>query len=124
MRRIFVEDSWPESWKISYRYDLEEIYGAGSSFGYAYAYQNRRRETLNLLNEVLPPGSRVLDIAAAQGNFSLLLAEIGYVVTWNDLRGELADYVRMKHETGNIPYAPGNACEINFPHLFAAFLCT
>ncbi len=124
MRRIFVEDNWPESWKSSYKYDLEEIYGESSNRGYGYAYQTRRNETLNLLQSALPAGARVLDIAAGQGNFSLLLAEMGYVVTWNDLRAELEEYVRMKHQAGSITYAAGNAFELTFPYLFDAVLIT
>jgi 2-polyprenyl-6-hydroxyphenyl methylase/3-demethylubiquinone-9 3-methyltransferase len=50
----------------------------------------------------------VLDVAAAQGNFSLTLAELGYRLTWNDLREELADYVRLKYERGDIRFMVGN----------------
>ncbi len=124
MKRVHPQDSWPDSWKYSYPYDLEEIYGEITNRGYAYAYESRRRETLRLLARVLKPGSRVLDIAAAQGNFSLSLAEMGYDVTWNDLRADLADYVRLKHERGTISYAPGNAFELGFPSLFDGVLIT
>ncbi len=124
MKHPTFDDSWPSSWKTSYHYDLEEIYGPFTHLGYAYAYKKRRRETLRLLTEVLPPGTRVLDVAAAQGNFSLTLAEMGYEVTWNDLRAELADYVRLKYERGAIRYAPGDAFEIDLPHLFDAALIT
>ena len=40
------------------------------------------------------------------------MAEMGYVVTWNDLRAELVDYVRMKRETGDLSFAAGNAFEL------------
>ena len=83
---------------------------------------NRQRETLRLIGETLPRGSSIIDIAAAQGNFSLILAERGYHVTWNDLRAELADYVRQKHEYGDLTYAPGNAFELIFPELFDCVL--
>jgi len=124
MKRIELDPSWPQSWKESYSYDQSEIYGRISHRGYAYAYENRHRETLRLLTEVLTPGARVLDIAAAQGNFSLALAELGFEVTWNDLRTELADYVRLKYERGKIEYAAGNAFELRFPSLFDAVLIT
>ena len=124
MKRVYLEDRWPESWKYSYPYDLEEVYGEISNRGYAYAYDNRRRETLRLLTDVVPRGARVLDIAAAQGNFSLTLAEIGYAVTWNDLREDLAGYTRLKYEHGDIQFAPGNAFELEFRVPFDAVLIT
>jgi 2-polyprenyl-3-methyl-5-hydroxy-6-metoxy-1,4-benzoquinol methylase len=124
VKRIEPQPDWPQSWKESYLYDQSEIYGEISHYGYAYAYDNRRRETLRLLSEVLSPGARVLDVAAAQGNFSLALAELGFDVTWNDLRAELADYVRLKQERGKIEFAAGNAFELAFPSLFDAVLIT
>ncbi len=124
MKRVRVEDSWPESWKYSYPYDLEEIYGEIANRGYAYAYDNRRTQALRLLTDVVAPGARILDIAAGQGNFSLSLAELGYRVTWNDLRRDLADYVRLKHEHGEIEFAPGDAFELEFPAPFDAVLIT
>jgi 2-polyprenyl-3-methyl-5-hydroxy-6-metoxy-1,4-benzoquinol methylase len=124
VKRIQPGPHWPQSWKESSFYDRSEIYGEISHHGYAYAYENRRRETLRLLTEVLSPGARILDVAAAQGNFSLALAELGFDVTWNDLRRELADYVRLKYERGKIEYAAGNAFELTFPTLFDAVLIT
>ncbi len=124
MKRVYLESNWPESWKTSYRYDVEEIYDTVVNRGYVYAYKSRRRHTLRLLTQVLTPNARILDIGAAQGNFSLALAEMGYDVTWNDLRAELADYVRLKHERGKIHFAPGNAFELSFPAPFDAILIT
>jgi len=124
MKRVHPQDHWPDSWKYSFPYDLEEIYGEITNRGYAYAYDNRRRQTIRLLTEVLRPGARILDIAAAQGNFSLTLAEMGYDVTWNDLRADLADYVRLKQERGRIHFAPGNAFELAFPAPFDGILIT
>jgi 2-polyprenyl-6-hydroxyphenyl methylase/3-demethylubiquinone-9 3-methyltransferase len=122
MLRIPFDDAWPESWKYSYPYDLLEIYGEMSHRGYAYAYQVRRRVTLDLITRVLPPGARILDVAAAQGNLSLTLAEMGYDVTWNDLRGDLAGYVQLKRERGSVAYAPGNIFDLRFPRPFDAVL--
>ncbi len=124
MKRVELEDHWPASWKASYRYDLEEVYGQIQNRGYAYAYDQRRRATFRLVTEVLPPGERILDIAAAQGNFSIALAERGYEVTWNDMRAELADYVRLKQEAGTIHFAPGNAFKVELPNEFDGVLIT
>ncbi len=124
MKRVRPESDWPDSWKKSYEYDLQEIYGQVSKRGYYYAYDNRRRHAIALLAEALAPADRILDIGAAQGNFSLQLAEMGFEVTWNDLRGELADYVRLKHERGTVYFAVGNAFDLQFPALFDAVLIT
>lgn len=124
MLRITFDEAWPESWKYSYPYDLVEIYGEISHRGYAYAYQVRRRVTLDLITQVLPRGARVLDVAAAQGNFSLTLAEMGYDVTWNDLRGDLAGYVQLKRERGSVAYAPGNIFDLRVSRPFDAVLIT
>jgi 2-polyprenyl-6-hydroxyphenyl methylase/3-demethylubiquinone-9 3-methyltransferase len=122
MKRVHIQDDWPHSWKYSYPYDLEEVYGEITNRGYAYAYDNRRRQTVRLLTDVLTPRARILDIAAAQGNFSLALAELGYEVTWNDLRGDLAGYVQLKYDRGTLHFAPGNAFELGFPSPFDAVL--
>lgn len=124
MKRVQIEDWWPETWKYSYPYDLQEIYGEIRHYGYAYAYANRRRHTLRLVEEVIPKGASILDVAAAAGNFTLSLAEMGYEVTWNDLRADLADYVKMKHEKGVVRYAPGNAFELGFSEQFDCVLIT
>ena len=114
--------TWPESWTMSYAYDRVEI-GDGREWpGYRSAYRVRRKCILDLVAKVAPRGARILDLAAGQGNFSLLLAERGYDVTWNDLRGELEDYVKLKHETGRVRFAPGNVFEIDFAAQFDVVL--
>jgi 2-polyprenyl-3-methyl-5-hydroxy-6-metoxy-1,4-benzoquinol methylase len=124
MKNVTFDESWPESWRGSYKYDLLEIYGDEGDLGYVNMYNNRKKTAIELLREVLPSGATVLDIAAAQGNFTLILAELGYCVTWNDLRADLADYVRLKHTHGDITFAPGNAFEIDFSSRFDAVLIT
>lgn len=124
MKQVPWQADWADSWKLSHQYDRMEVHGELGHRGYLYAYENRRRVTMDLLSEVVPPGASVLDIAAAQGNFSLTLAERGYRVTWNDLRSDLADYVRLKYESGEMHYAPGNAFELRFEQLFDAVLIT
>jgi 2-polyprenyl-6-hydroxyphenyl methylase/3-demethylubiquinone-9 3-methyltransferase len=106
MKKVEMESDWPESWRYSYQYDLLEVYGDRHRLGHTYAYANRLKHTLELAQKVASPGAKILDVAAAQGTFSLLLAELGYEVTWNDLREELAGYVNLKHEFGTIHFAP------------------
>jgi 2-polyprenyl-6-hydroxyphenyl methylase/3-demethylubiquinone-9 3-methyltransferase len=122
MKTIAYQNSWHDSWKYSYPYDLIEIYGENNRSGYSYAYANRRKYTLELIQKVAQPGAKILDVAAAQGNFSLSLAELGYQVTWNDFREELIDYVNLKKEFGDINYAPGNAFDLQFDSYFDVIL--
>ena len=124
MHTPVFDNNWPESWKLSHTYDMEEVFGQVRCYGYAYAYQRRMRETLAMVQRVARPPATVLDVAAAQGNFSLRLAEMGYRVTWNDLRGELADYVRLKHERGEIEFAPGNVFDLGLDGRFDVVLIT
>jgi 2-polyprenyl-3-methyl-5-hydroxy-6-metoxy-1,4-benzoquinol methylase len=122
MKKITLDPTWHEVWKCSYPYDLLEIYGDTNVTGYAYAYKNRRNHTLELIQKVAKQGAKILDVAAAQGNFSLLLAELGYEVTWNDLRVELMDYVKLKWEYGDLSYAPGNVLSQKFDPEFDVIL--
>lgn len=118
MKHVLPAADWPDSWKYSYPYDQLEIYAADPRSPYAAAYAQRRRHTLELVQQAASPPANILDIAAAQGNFTLTLAELGYDVTWNDLRADLAGYVQQKYERGSVHYAPGNAFELAFDQLF------
>lgn len=125
MRRVYIQPAWKDTWKYCYTYDLLEIYGeTKQNIGYSYSYELRKNNTLALIQSVVPQGGNILDVAAAQGNFSLKLAELGYNVTWNDIREDLAEYVEMKKEFGKVEYKPGNAFEVKFDQLFDLVLAT
>ena len=108
MRRLTSDESWPESWKMSQAYDEMEVWGSRRDLGYAFQYRVRRDWALLTIEEMLPLGSTILDVAGGSGNFTLPLAEKGYRLVWNDLRVELADLVRQKHESGEVEFSPGN----------------
>ena len=59
MKQIARDENWPESWKLSHRFDQEELWGPISNRGYAYAYESRRQQTLALMQGVLQPGASV-----------------------------------------------------------------
>jgi hypothetical protein len=96
MRSTVPQSSWPDSWVRGHGWDLAAAAESAEDFraipegyadakrGYANAYRNRLRVTLDAIRRVAPPGSSILDVAAGQGNFSLASAELGYEVTWND----------------------------------------
>lgn len=112
MRQPIPEAEWPESWRLSHTYDLMEVFGSQADLNYSRRYRERHRRAVDAVAAVTPSGGRVLDVAGAQGNFTLALAERGYAVTWNDLREDLVDYVRAKHETGSVTYRPGNVFDL------------
>jgi 2-polyprenyl-3-methyl-5-hydroxy-6-metoxy-1,4-benzoquinol methylase len=103
-----LDDAWPESWKISHHYDQLEVLARGGSteLGYITLYQERVKHVTAALRGI-PRGAMLLDVAAAQGNFSLCAARLGFRVTWNDLREELQGYVRLKDTHGLLTYRPG-----------------
>ncbi len=124
MRTPVPAADWPESWKHVYAFDRVELFGDPSNPGHTRAYRNRAHHVLELAASVLRPGARVLDIAAAQGTYTLWLAEQGYDVTWNDLRADLEGYVRLKYERGTVHYAPGDAFALRFPEPFDLVVIT
>ena len=110
---IDPQADWPESWQVSHHYDTIEIWGSDADPGYTTMYDQRRRQVLNALREVAQPGTKILDLAAAQGNYSLAATALGYDVTWNDLRGDLIDYVKLKSPlAAKIDFVPGNILEL------------
>jgi len=107
------QPDWPESWLVSHHYDQFEIWGDQGSPSYSRAYHQRMRKTLGALRTLAKPGAAVLDLAAAQGNFSLSASALGYRVTWNDLREDLVPYVRAKSPQAEaLSFVPGNILEL------------
>lgn len=116
------QTDWPATWRESYLYDRVEVWKQSAditrtNIGYAAGYASRRQRTIEAVLAAAPPPARVLDLAAAQGNFSIALAGLGYDVTWNDLRPDLVDYVRLKLPPGmNMTFVPGNIFELGDAH--------
>jgi 2-polyprenyl-6-hydroxyphenyl methylase/3-demethylubiquinone-9 3-methyltransferase len=109
---------WPPSWRVSQHYDELEIHGSRRDLGYTYLYETRRRIILELIDRVARRGDRILDVAAAQGNFSIALVRAGYEVTWNDIRRELIEFVKLKHSGPGIEFRAGNVFEVDFAKPF------
>lgn len=124
MKSVTPAAEWPESWRHVYAFDRVEVFGDRSNPGHTRAYRTRARHVMEMAESVLVPGARILDIAAAQGNYTLWLAERGFDVTWNDLRADLEGYVRLKWERGTVRYAPGDAFALAFPHPFDLVVVT
>lgn len=112
--RLSFDPAWPESWRISHHHDDVEIWGGRSNPPYAAAYHQRMREVLAAVQRHTPAGGRLLDLAAAQGNYTLATSAMGYRSTWNDLRGELIDYVRLKSpQAAELEFVAGNILDLD-----------
>ncbi|MCS0496880.1 methyltransferase domain-containing protein [Ancylobacter sp. MQZ15Z-1] len=117
------DPTWSVDVKSCYLYDVKEYFGGDAPGSrtpfpdYYFRFRNRFTQIVDEIEKYLPIGSSIIDIAAAQGNFSLFLAERGYKVTWNDLRSDLEGYVRSKYEYGDISYAAGNLLDIENEHI-------
>lgn len=104
---------WPDSWQLSHHFDRVELWGENQLTGYATMYADRRAHVLAAVDTLTTGPLRVLDIAAAQGNFSIAMAERGHYVTWNDFRGELEGYVRLKSPLAEtMVFVPGNILDV------------
>jgi len=123
MKQPVPQSDWLESWRKSFACDRKEVFGDCSDPHYTIGYQNRLHHVVDLVKRhARPGGTKILDLAAAQGNYTLTLAEHGYDVMWNDIRAELADYVKLKYERGTVAYKVGNAFEIDVPECFDVVL--
>lgn len=100
MRRVPLEEVESEfereyCWGDDERYFYNPNRKKASVFGHFL----RLEEVLRLVAQY-SPGPRVLDLACAQGNFGLLLAERGFDVTAVDIKEEFLRYARKKHTAG------------------------
>jgi len=122
MKKPVPSPDWPQSWQKAYRFDCREFFGDRSAPHYTMMHNTRFHTVMEMIGRHTAPGARVLDLAAAQGNFTLALAEKGYDVTWNDIREELSGYVKTKHEGGQVRYQPGNLVDLKFDRCFDCVL--
>lgn len=73
-------------------------------------YHNRLNKIISIIksNAPNPKQTKIADIGCAQGNLSLLLAEMGYTVYALDLRQAYLEYSKLKYEKGDISWICGN----------------
>jgi 2-polyprenyl-6-hydroxyphenyl methylase/3-demethylubiquinone-9 3-methyltransferase len=112
IKRPQFQPDWPENWKGSFHHDVNSVWPGGSDLGYRRAYHNRVARAIEAVLKTTAPGARVLDVAAGQGNLSIVLAALGYRVSWNDLREDLVGYVRLKTDRTDIEFLPGNLFDL------------
>jgi 2-polyprenyl-6-hydroxyphenyl methylase/3-demethylubiquinone-9 3-methyltransferase len=111
-----LDPAWPPLWLEMYEYDRRQVWGDFPRSVERAGWEARSTPIIDAVRRLLPAGARVLDAASSQGNFALALADLGYEVTWNDLREELIGYVRLKDPDGRLSYLPGDLFELSRRH--------
>ena len=85
-------------------------------------YLERIHAILRAVRRYCPPGARTLEIGAAQGNISLLLAEADCDATAVDMREGFLSYSRKKYERGAMHWVRGDAFQVSFEAGFDAVI--
>lgn len=87
-----------------------------------FSYFVRLEAVIDLVRKY-SSGLRVLDMACAQGNFALLLAEGGFEVTALDLSEEFLAYAKKKYTQGKIEFTHTNIMDYASSALFDTVIC-
>ncbi len=86
------------------------------------SYWIRLESVLDLVRRY-STGRRVLDVACAQGNFALLLAETGFTVTALDLSEEFLAYAKKKYTHGEVEFVHANVMDYRAEIPFDTVIC-
>ena len=90
--------------------DERHLYNKNKRKAAVMGYFIRLNNTLALAKKYIKE-KRVADIACAQGNFGLMLAEAGYDVTAVDINAEFLSYAKKKHTHGKFQTEQANLME-------------
>src|SRR5689334_8621916 len=105
-----------------HRYDVRDIDATNPYSFWRLRYLERIHAALRAVQHYCVPGARTLEIGSAQGNMSLLLAEMGYDATAVDLREDFLNYSRKKYESGSMRWLCGNAFDLVLHETFDAII--
>lgn len=122
MKRVLLQETETDferqyCWGDDERYLHNKNIKKASVFGHFL----RIHEVIRIVDRYAP-GKRVLDLACAQGNFGLLLAEKGYDVTAVDIHPEFLRYAMKKYERGRFQTRQANLMEFRSEQLFDCVL--
>jgi 2-polyprenyl-3-methyl-5-hydroxy-6-metoxy-1,4-benzoquinol methylase len=101
--------------------DERYLYNPNRRKASVFGHFLRIEEVLRLV-EKYSPGRRVADLACAQGNFGLMLAERGYDVTAVDIHPEFLKYAKKKHTHGIYKTIQANLMDFRDPDGFDCVL--
>lgn len=98
-------------------YDKKEIDNPNKYHPMRLLYLNRIRTIISIIKRRFPIPEQIIigDFACAQGNMSLILAELGYKVFAIDIKPTYIEYSKMKYEEGEIEWIVCNVDHLGFP---------
>ncbi len=112
-----LEASLDEKYKQLLEYDKREIDNPDLHNNVRVNYWNRLNCIVVTVQKYFqnPENIKIGDFACAQGNASLLLAELGYTVFAIDINESFIAYAKQKYEHGQITWIVSNIEELNLP---------
>ncbi len=80
-------------------------------------YLDRLRTIVSIITKMFPVPDQIKigDFGCAQGNVSLILAELGYRVFAIDINPTFIEYSKIKYEKGQIEWIVGDIQSLDFP---------
>jgi len=83
-------------------------------------YRNRINKVISIIEKRFKPSQniKIADFGCAQGNISLMLAEMGYKVFAIDIREDFLEYSKLKYEKGDIEWIVLNIEDCEFDEKF------
>lgn len=108
--------------KIPWGDDERHYYHPKKKKASVFSYFIRLEAVIDLVRRH-STGIRILDVACAQGNFALLLAEAGFDVTALDLSEEFLAYAKKKYSHGKIEFIHANIMDYTAPASFDTIIC-
>ncbi|MBF0288822.1 MAG: methyltransferase domain-containing protein [SAR324 cluster bacterium] len=106
-----------EKYKQLLQYDKREIDNPDLHDNVRVNYWNRLNLIISTVQKYFknPGNVQIGDFACAQGNASLLLAELGYIVFAIDINESFISYAKHKYEKGQITWIVSNIEELDLP---------
>lgn len=115
---IDIANDNPEKYQFLVGYDQLQIDNPNKEAPERVLYMHRLVRIIALVMKYYPPRQRryrVADLACAQGNIGLMLAEYGYEAYLLDINELFIEYSRLKWEKGSVQWFVGNAEDFLFP---------
>lgn len=114
MKNSFAIQIENDTEKFLFNFDQREIDNPDIYNLFRINYIRRIEQVIKSVVKFKNPPIKILEIACAQANISLLLAEKSYDTFVLDLKYGFLKYSKKKYEKGNIKWIQGNAFELPF----------